>query len=271
MSRAAPERAYRSILVQLDAETRVVTATLNRPHALNAITQSMLDDFVAFWRWARLEDGVNAVVVRGAMESKAFTSGVDVRGGDDGDDRVARHPNVFVNESVLDQLAPRMHGLYKPVICAVHGACAGAGLFLLNDADIAICSEDAEFFDPHLSIGIASAMGPIGMSRRVNLGEVLRYTLMSNAERLTAATALRIGLVTEVTSRETLWGRADELARIVASYDTVAVQGTLKAIWEGLELGRKAALERASLYSDAAKASSGNRLGPTSRRPYARR
>jgi enoyl-CoA hydratase/carnithine racemase len=262
---------YKAITVDFDPEAKVATATLNRPQAMNAITQSMLDDFVQLWRWVQQEDGVHVIVVRASQDSKAFTSGVDVRGGDDGDDGVARHWNVFANKSVLEQLGPRMHYLYKPVICAVHGVCAGAGLFLVNDSDIAICSDDAQFFDPHLSIGITSAMGPIGMSHRVNLGEVLRYTLLSNAERLTAEAALRIGLVTEVTSREALWARADQLARIVAAYDTVAVQGTLKAIWEGLELGRKGALDRAALYSDAARASSSGAGPKIVRQPFALR
>jgi enoyl-CoA hydratase/carnithine racemase len=259
---------YRSITVELDTEAKVATATLNRPQAVNAITQSMLDDFTRLWTWARTEDAVNTIVVRGSPESRGFTSGVDVRGGDDGRDGVARHPNVFVSKGVHEQIAPRTHGLYKPVICAVHGVCAGAGLFIVNDSDIVLCSQDATFFDPHLSIGITSAFGPIGMTRRVNLGEVLRYTLLSNAERLGAETALRIGLVTEVTSRDQLFARADAIARIVAAYDTVAVQGTLKAIWESLELGRKSALDRGALYSDAARASSSNTLAPAERRPH---
>jgi enoyl-CoA hydratase/carnithine racemase len=259
---------YKSLTVEFDETSKVATATLNRPQAMNAIGQSMLEDFGRLWTWAREEDAVHAVVVRGSRDSRAFTSGVDVRGGDDGSERVVHHANVFVNRSVHERLGPRMHYLYKPVITAVHGVCAGAGLFLLNESDIVLCSDDAQFFDPHLSIGITSALGPIGMTRRVNLGEVLRYTLLSNAERLTAETALRIGLVTEVTAQDQLWARADVLARIVAAYDTVAVQGTLKAIWEGLELGRKGALDRAGLYSDAAKASSSVVFGKAERQPY---
>jgi enoyl-CoA hydratase/carnithine racemase len=259
---------YRNLLVETDPATNIATVSLNRPHAMNAITQSMLDDFSALWRWARHADEVNAIVVRGLPESRGFTSGVDIRGGDDGTDGVARHPNVFVNASVLDHVSPRLHRLYKPVICAIHGVCAGAGLFLVNDADIAICSPDAQFFDPHLSIGITSAFGPIGMSRRINLGEVLRYTLLSNAERLSAETALRIGLVTEVVPRDALFERADALARIIAGHDTVTVQGTLKAIWEGLELGRKSALERGQLYSDAASGSAKREPRPIVRTPY---
>jgi len=259
---------YRSITVELDREAKVATATLDRPDALNAIGQSMLDDFSRLWPWVRGEDDVNAVVVRASQESKAFTSGADVRPAEQGGDRLNRHPNVFVNKSVFDQLSPRMAYVWKPVIIAVHGICAGAGLFLVNEGDIVICADDAQFFDPHLSIGITSALGPVGMSRRVNLGEVLRYTLLSNAERLGAETALRIGLVTEVTTREALWARADALARLVAGYDTVATQGSLKAIWESQELGRKAGLERAQLYSDAARSSSTKTLTRVEKKPH---
>jgi enoyl-CoA hydratase/carnithine racemase len=263
------QHAYKSLIVDLDREAKVATVTLNRPDALNAIGQTMLDDFSRLWPWVRADDDVNAVVVRAAQESKAFTSGADVRPPEQGGDRLTRHPNVFVNKSVFDQLSPRLAYVWKPVIVAVHGICAGAGLFIVNEGDIVICSDDAQFFDPHLSIGITSALGPVGMSRRVNLGEVLRYTLLSNAERLGAETALRIGLVTEVTARDRLWARADELARLVAGYDTVATQGSLKAIWESQELGRKAGLERAQLYSDAARSSSANTVARTERKPYA--
>lgn len=263
-----PHPSFTSITVAHDPESRVATATLNRPQALNAIGQAMLEDFERLWTWVREDDEVHAVVVRAAMDSKAFTSGADVTPPESGGDRLQKHWNVFVNKSVFDCLSPRLHYVWKPVIAAVHGICAGAGLFLVNDSDIVLAADDAQFFDPHLSIGITSALGPVGMSRRVNLGEVLRYTLMSNNERLGAETALRIGLVTEVTPRDRLWARADELARLFAGYDTVAVQGSLKAIWESLDIGRKAGLERAHLYSDAARASSSKTLTRTERKPH---
>ena len=261
---------FRQLLFDLDEETGVATVALNRAHALNAITQTMLEDFDALWGMVRSDDKVRAVILCAADESRAFTSGVDVRGGDDGTDGVKRHDNVFQNRGVLEHVGPRMHHVWKPVIAAVHGICAGAGLFLVNDSDIVLCSDDAQFFDPHLAIGITSAMGPIGMTRRVNLGEVLRYTLLSNAERLGAETALRIGLVTEIVPRARLLPRAIELARIVTAYDNVAVQGTLKAIWESMDIGRKAGLDRAALYSDAARASAPDALSARSahKMPY---
>jgi len=241
------------VLFEVDAEAKVGTITLNRPEQLNGINQAILDGFDAIWRRVAEDDGINAVVIRGSAESRAFTSGVDIQGGS-----LRRTGNPFSDLGVQEQLSPRRRLIWKPIIVAVHGMCAGAGLFLVNDADIALCSEDAEFFDPHMTLGITSAMGPIGMLWRVNPGEVLRYTLLSNTERLGAATALRIGLVTETApTHEALWARADELARLVAGFNPIAVQGTLKSIWEAMDSGRSAGLQRASLYSSAARSAPG--------------
>ena len=253
----------------LDEGTGIATVTLNRPHAMNAITQTMLEDFERLWLRARSDDAIRLILLRGHPDSRGFTSGADVKGGDDGNDRIARHDNVFANRPAVEYLSPRWHQMWKPIVTAVHGVCAGAGLFLINESDIVLCAPDAQFFDPHLSIGITSAIGPVGMSRRVNLGEVLRFTLMSNTERLGAETAVRIGLATEIVVHEKLMDRAMEIAAIIAGHDTVAVQGSLKGIWQGMDIGRAAAIERASLYSDAARASSPNRLKPLSGKiPY---
>ena len=53
--------------------------------------------------------------------------------------------------------------MWKPVVCAVQGMCAGGGQYLVNESDIVICSEDATFFDPHANASIVSALEPIGM------------------------------------------------------------------------------------------------------------
>ena len=67
------------------------------------------------------------------------------------------------------------HKVWKPVVAAVHGMCAGGGQYFINEADIVICSDDAAFFDPHANGGIVSALEPIGMlARGVPLGDVLR-------------------------------------------------------------------------------------------------
>jgi enoyl-CoA hydratase/carnithine racemase len=150
------------------------------------------------------------------------------------------------------------------VIVAVQGMCAGGAQYFLNEADIIICSEDATFFDPHASSGIVSSLEPAGMvARGVPLGEVLRWALMGSEERITATTALRIGLVSEVVPRAELHARGREIALSIASREPAPIQGTVKAIWESLELSRSAALTRGSLYT---------RLGniPRELRPTAR-
>ena len=132
---------------------------------------------------------------------------------------------------------------------AVHGLCAGGAQYFLNEADIIICSDDAEFFDPHATVGIVSALEPIGMLHRgVPLGDVLRWALMGNEERITAATALRLGLVTEVVTRQDLRPRAREIALSIARRNPKAIQGTVRAIWESLDMTRSGALNTGIMY-----------------------
>ena len=128
--------------------------------------------------------------------------------------------------------------------------CAAAvAYYWLNESDIVICSEDAEFFDPHVSFGMVSACEPIGLTRRIAYGEVMRMNLLGNDERMSSTTALRIGLVSEVLdSRDALWERARALASKVASKPPLATQGTVKAVWQSLDSGLSTAIDRAMLY-----------------------
>ena len=96
---------------------------------------------------------------------------------------------------------------------------------------VVICSEDAEFFDPHVTYGRTAAVEPIGLSRRVPLGEALRITLMGIDERVTARRAYEIGLVSEIVDRSELWSRAEAIAGCIASKPPLAIQGSVKAIW----------------------------------------
>jgi enoyl-CoA hydratase/carnithine racemase len=140
--------------------------------------------------------------------------------------------------------------VWKPVVAAVHGMCAGGGQYFINEADIIVCSEDAVFFDPHANAGIVSALEPIGMLHRgVPLGDVLRWALMGNEERMSATTALRLGLVTEVVARPQLWGRAHSIAAGIARRRPQAIQGTVRAIWEATDMNRTIALQNGMGYT----------------------
>ena len=139
------------------------------------------------------------------MASAPSAPGVDIKG----DSSWFMKDNVWNSFDPGVLLAPKLHHrVWKPVVAAVHGLCAGGAQYFLNESDIIICSDDAVFFDPHANVGIVSSLEPMGMLHRgVPLGDVLRWALMGNEERITAETALRLGLVTEVVSREQLRDR----------------------------------------------------------------
>jgi len=231
-----------TLLYRLDGH--VATITLNRPDRLNSFNQRMCEEFSRVWQHVRLDDEVHAVVVRAAGE-RAFCTGVDT---DDTLEMVSRR-NLWSREDPSSYLSPKANQVWKPVICAVHGMAAGGAFYLLNEADIIICSEDATFFDPHVSYGLAAVLEPVGLAARMPLGEVLRIALMGLNERVSASRAMQVGLVSEVTAREELWPRADEIAHQIAANAPLAVQGTVKAIWDSLDVGRTDAIRNGVHYT----------------------
>jgi enoyl-CoA hydratase/carnithine racemase len=220
--------------VGYEVTDHVATVTLDRPDKLNAFNQQMVDEFVDLWRRVRLDDDVHVVVLRAAGD-RAFCTGVDVKDGID------KHENIWTQEDPGTGLSPKANKVWKPVVCAVHGMAAGGAFYWINDSDIVLCSNDATFFDPHVSYGMTSALEPVGLARRIPLGEALRWALLGLDERMSAQRALQIGLVSEVVPRADLWTRADEIARIIAAKPPAAIQGTVKAIWDSLDLTRGAA------------------------------
>ena len=228
--------------VLFDVAQHVATITLNRPDAMNSFNQAMLDDFADIWRTVKADDDVHVVVLRAAGE-RAFSTGMDVKEGID------RHPNVWSQTDPGEQLSPKLNQVWKPLVCAVHGMVAGGAFYWLNEADIVICSDDATFFDPHVSYGLTAALEPIGLARRIPLGEALRIALLGLDERLSPERALQIGLVSEVLPRAQLWDRADEIARVIAAKPPAAIQGTVRAIWESLDATRTQALRTGLSYT----------------------
>ena len=196
-------------------DDHVATVTINRPDIMNTFNSQMVEEMAAVWEQIKLDDSVHAVVVR-AADSRAFSTGKDVTE----KDSIWREGVVWSQWDPGKKIGPKQNEMWKPVICAVHGLCCGGAYYWLNESDIVICSEDAEFFDPHVSFGMVSACEPIGLTRRIAYGEVMRMNLLGNDERMSSSTALRIGLVSEVlNSRAELWARARELAAKVATLD----------------------------------------------------
>jgi enoyl-CoA hydratase/carnithine racemase len=226
------------------ADDHVATITLNRPDRLNSFNEVMAHEIHTVWERIRDEDDIRAVVLR-AAGTRAFCTGIDAKEG-----AWWKHLNIWNHRDPGTQLGPKHHLVWKPVVVAVQGMCAGGGQYLVNEADIVLCSEDATFFDPHANGGIVSALEPIGLLHRgVPLGDVLRWALSGAEERIGAETALRLGLVTEVVPAGALWDRAQQIAAGIARRRPEAIQGTVRAIWESLDMVRSIALQNGLAYT----------------------
>lgn len=234
-------------------DDKVATITLNRPEAMNSFNSQMVEEMSQVWALIKADDGVNAVVVQ-AADGRAFSTGKDVK-----EKESSWHKGgIWSRWDPGKKIGPKQNEMWKPVICAVHGLCCGGAYYWLNESDIIICSEDAEFFDPHVTFGMVSACEPIGLTRRIPYGDVMRMNLLGNDERMSSATALRISLVSEVLpSRTELWAKARSLAAIIAEKPTLSTQGTVKVVWESLDVGLKTAMERALMYTQVNSLSGG--------------
>ena len=107
---------------------------------------------------------------------------------------------------------------------------------MLGEVEFIIASEDATFFDPHVTYGMTAVYEPLLMMRRMPFGEISRLTLMGAHERMSAKRAHEIGLVSEVVPFEALKDRTMEIAKAIASQPARAVQATVRAMWMARDL-----------------------------------
>ncbi|WP_380871657.1 crotonase [Sphingomonas sp. DBB INV C78] len=213
----------------VEREEHILKLTLNRPEQLNALNRDMQYALEAELSAAGEDPDVRVIVVTGA--GRGFCSGADM-GGLRNSAEAPPDPKTFV----VPKFTNRQCGIFKPTICAVNGVCAGAGLHFVADSDIVIASEAANFVDTHVNVGQVTALEPIGLMRRMPMSAVLRLAILGKAERLNAAQALASGMVSEVHPADQLMARAMELAQIIAAVSPAAVQKSLKAIWDSLEM-----------------------------------
>ncbi len=235
--------------IQVNVSDHVCRVTLDRPEVLNAFNDQMRQEIRSTWRALRKIDEVRVVVVTATGE-KAFCVGVDRTDAlvalDGAGGKLYGTSNNYMYDDPGDDIGPKACDLWKPVIAAVNGICCAGAFYLVAECDIIIAAEHATFFDPHVTYGMAAVYEPMKLVQRMPLGEVLRLALVGNHERITAPTAQRVGLVSEVVPLAELQDNADQLATIIASQPPEAVQGTLRAIWAANDMGRLDALAMAS-------------------------
>ena len=271
--------SFTTITVEIDEAAKVAVVTLDRPEAYNAFSPTMQEELKSTWRAFRSDDRVNAIVLTAAGDM-SFCVGIDRNEAEftnmAGDSRLYGTSNNFMYDDPGDDLGPKSCDLWKPVICAVNGMACGGAFYMLAESDIIIAADHATFFDPHVTYGMAAVYEPMKMLQYMPLGEVLRMTLLGNHERMSAATAHRIGLVSEVCPADELMERARWVADAIASQPAVGVQASLRSIWAANDLGTKQALsmgpsllttgfDMAGMEEGNAAFSSGKRIDPRTR------
>ncbi len=206
----------------------------NRPDRLNAMNAAMRDEFADAWTELDADPAVRVIVHTG--EGRAFQTGVDV--GEIASDGVGmgRYRESVAN---FDLHFTSWHQqVWKPVITAVNGICCGGGFHWVADADIVIAASDAQFFDPHVSIGQVVAIEAIGLLRKMPAEAVMRMAFVGRYERMDAARAFELGMISQIVDPpDRLRDAAQELAEKIAKNSPAAMAATKRALWGALEAG----------------------------------
>ena len=220
-----------------DLHDGVLTITLNRPDKLNAFTSSMWKELAEAVRGAERDASTKALVLTGA--GRGFSAGADVgefrEGSGDGDQpRVGGLLRTTVNPMVL-----RLHTMEKPVLAAVNGVAAGAGMGLALACDLRYAAESARFVQAFVRIGLVPDAGSqYFLPRLVGISKALE--LAWTAEQVGAHQALELGLVNRVLPDAECLGATQELAARLAKGPSVAI-GLMK---RGLSQAHELPLER---------------------------
>ncbi len=215
--------------------------TLNRPEVQNALNARMLQELVSVWEEVRDDGEVQVVILTGAGESFMQGRG-DVQRVKDSLEADPLPPTRPYRYSWNTPASPKAHYLFKPVIVAVNGLCATSGLEQVSEADIVICSDNATFYDNHVSYA-SIVHSAVALSKRLPYNHVMRMSLMGSHEVLDAKRAYEIGLVTEVTTPEDLMPRATEIAKTIMRNSPIAVQASVEILWHGLSMGLRDAVQ----------------------------
>jgi enoyl-CoA hydratase/carnithine racemase len=224
--------AYTTLLIERRGP--VGWLIFNRPAAGNAMDAVMLEELEAAWRELDTDPEVRVIVNTG--EGASFQTGLDVV-------QLSRDPEALRVQSGRTRRAElRMtawhNEVWKPVIAAVNGTCAGGGLHFVADADIVMASSTASFLDTHVSVGQVAAYELIGLARRMPFEAVLRMALVGRHERMSAGRALELGMISQVVDPpERLREEAQDLAEKIARNSPAAMAATKRALWGALEQG----------------------------------
>ena len=220
--------SYKCLLYEV--KDAVATLTLNRPDRLNALGDTLREDFYDAILRASGDAEVRVMVITGA--GKGFCSGGDVKAMNEAKESQRERP-------ILDKVAPgrdrtllAMRDAPQPIIAAVNGAAAGAGMNLALGCDIRLASTAARFGETFVKRGLHPDWGGKYFLPRL-VGMAKAAEMIFTGDMVDAAEALRIGLVSAVYPPEELMPAAYDLARKIAAGPPIAIRLAKRALYHG--------------------------------------
>ncbi len=223
-------------VVDCQKEGRIAIITLNRPKALNALSEELREELNAAMVDFRDNNDLWVAIITGAGD-RAFSAGADIKGFRPATDE----------ETKAKQKAPQVRAdtIWKPVIAAIHGYALGGGLELAMTCDIRIAADNAQLGQPEVNIGFMPGGGGTQRLPRF-VPRALAAEMLLTGKRIDAQEALRIGLVSRVVPRDQLMSTAMEIANTICEKGPLGVRATKEAMLRGydMDLEDGLALER---------------------------
>ncbi|WP_199634763.1 2,3-dehydroadipyl-CoA hydratase PaaF [Serratia sp. PAMC26656] len=214
-------------LILQQQQRRVVTLTLHRPEARNALSTPCLEQLVYRLEQADADAGVGAVVIAGA--ARFFAAGADLRELQQQD-----LPATLADRRPL--LWQRLAQFSKPLLAAVNGYALGAGCELALACDLIICGESARFGLPEITLGLIPGAG--GTQRLIRcVGKSLACQMVLTGEAINATRALHAGLVSEVCVDALTLERTQQIAERISLQAPLALRAAKQALKQAEEVG----------------------------------
>ncbi len=226
-------KEYETLKLEL-RDNGILVVSLNRPDKYNAMSRQMVWDLIDLWTSLQHNLDIRVVILRGEGE-KGFCGGMDI--GDCFQPHMMNGPGLYDFQFDLGKIELAMRQIPQPIICAVHGAAAGAGMCFALASDIRIISPDARFNAAFINVGIGGAdMGSSYFLTRL-IGAGRAYELMLTGRFMLAEEAMQLGLASRCVEREKLMETALETAEVIAAKEPFVIKLTKEAINQALDCG----------------------------------
>jgi enoyl-CoA hydratase/carnithine racemase len=225
-------------------EGRIATITLNRPDRMNAFTWEMLDAWAEALHQAQQDENVHVIIVTGA--GKAFCSGGDIQ---NMGQRQERTPLMRKNELAghVHRVPLALESVDKPVIAAINGAAAGAGLDLALQCDLRFAAASARLGETYVRVGLVPGAGGTWFLPRL-VGTAKALEMFWTGDLLSAEEAERIGLVNKVLPDEELMTYVRTIAEKIAHAPPLSVRFIKRAVYQGQRIDLRTSLDLISSH-----------------------